>query len=149
MDILCLKLHDDLTHKLTEYIHDMEYDIPNNLSDMITEVIDPSLFIFPQKTEYRPHMCHARIWDKGLQCNHASVEGGNYCGRHLDMINYYGILRFGDITDKKPVYDLIKLRAGHKEKLRWIQPDPIQRLQHLLDKQQLKVIRATPHLIVR
>ena len=54
------------------------------------------------------------------------------------MVRFYGTLRFGDIREKRPKYDLIKLKEGKKEKLTWIQQDPLLRLQNLLDKQQKK-----------
>ena len=65
------------------------------------------------------------------------------------MLRSYGVLRFGDITDKKPKYDQIKLKMGTKERLYWIQQNPLLRLQLLLDKHQMKLITSIPQLIVR
>ena len=64
------------------------------------------------------------------------------------MIRYYGLLRFGDIKDKKPKYDLVKLKEGKKEKLNWVEPNPLIRLENLLDKQQQKMIN-THKLVVK
>ena len=65
------------------------------------------------------------------------------------MLKYDGILRFGDIREEKPIYDLIKQKQGELEELHWLHSDPIQQLQNVLDLQSQKIIYAGPHLITR
>lgn len=152
MDILSCKLKKDLHKKLKEYMVMMEFtDIDNELEDMIDCINTDNLFSFTT-TDYEECKCHARLWGRegrGSQCTHNRVEESKYCKKHNDMIRYYGVLRFGDITDKKPKYDKIKLTMGTKERLHWIQQDPLLRLQQVLDKHQVKLITSIPHLIVR
>jgi hypothetical protein len=62
------------------------------------------------------------------------------------MLRENGTLRFGDIKDKKPKYDLIKLKQGINERLNWIEPCPLTRLQNLLDKQACKM--SNTHTLV-
>ena len=147
MDILCLKLEQDLFKQLTEYC-DLQGFPKDELTTIIKEHIDPELFKFksPSLDETK---CMARLWDRGTQCNHNCVDSSEYCQKHLDMIRYYGVLRFGNMREKKPKYDLIKLKHGKKERLFWIHPDPLIRLQNVLDKQQKKIIASTPKSIVR
>ena len=64
------------------------------------------------------------------------------------MKRYDGGLRCRDIKDKKPKYDLVKLKDGKKEKLNWIEPNHLIRLENLLDKQQKKMIN-THKLVVK
>ena len=64
------------------------------------------------------------------------------------MLKQEGVLRFGDIREKKPTHDLIKLKNGISEKLDWIEPNPLQQLQNVLDQQSRKVISTTPKLLV-
>ena len=146
MEILCLKLKKDLKEALEIFSKEKGYPT-ENLDTLIDETVKPELFNFSTQ-EYDETKCQARLWSKGLQCDHCKADGQEYCNKHLDMIRYYGILRFGDIKDKKPKYDLIKLKEGKKEKLNWIEPNPLIRLENLLDKQQKKMIN-THKLVVK
>lgn len=146
MDILCLKLKKDLKEALEVFSKEKGYHL-ENLDTLIDETVKPEVFNFNIK-EYDETKCQARLWSKGLQCVHCKTEGEEYCNKHLDMIRYYGILRFGDIKDKKPKYDLVKLKDGKKEKLNWVEPNPLIRLENLMDKQQQKMIN-THKLVVK
>jgi hypothetical protein len=146
MDILYLKLKKDLKGELEVFSKEKGYPV-ENLGTLIDEAVKPELFNFNNQ-EYDENKCQARLWSKGLQCDHSKTECSDYCNKHQDMIRYYGILRFGDIKDKKPKYDLIKLKECKKEKLNWIEPNPLIRLENLLDKQQHKMIN-THKLVVK
>ena len=146
MDILCLKLKKDLKSELDVYTKEKGYPV-ENLGTLIDDAVKPELFNFNTQ-EYDETKCQARLWSKGLQCDHSKTECSDYCNKHQDMIRYYGTLRFGDIKDKKPKYDLIKLKDGKKERLNWIEPNPLIRLENLLDKQQQKMIN-THTLVVK
>ena len=43
---------------------------------------------------------------------------------------------------------ILKLKNGISEKLYWIEPNPLQQLQNVLDQQARKVILTTPRLLV-
>ena len=146
MEILCLKLKKDLKESLKIYTQEKKYHL-ENIDKIVDSVVNPELFNFNTQN-YDENKCHARLWSKGLQCDHNKSEGCQYCNKHEAMIRYYGTLRFGDIKDKKPKYDLIKLKQGKKEKLNWIEPNPLIRLENLLDKQQKKMIN-THKLVVK
>ena len=146
MDLLCLKLKKDLKSELDVYTKEKGYPV-ENLDTLIDDAVKPELFHFKIQ-EYDETKCQARLWSKGLQCDYCKAVGQEYCNTHLDMIRYHGTLRFGDIKDKKPKYDLIKLKDGEKERLNWIEPNPLIRLENLLDKQQQKMIN-THTLVVK
>ena len=153
MDILCLKLKKDLSEKLKEYSQMMDYTSCVNydeqyITDIVENHVSPDVFQFNVKQEYDETKCHARLWDKGFQCNHSKCPNSDYCDKHHGMVRFYGTLRFGDIREKRPKYDLIKLKEGKKEKLTWIQQDSLIRLQNLLDKQQKKIINASSSLVI-
>ena len=156
MDILCLKLKKDLSLKLKEYSQMMDYISCVNydeqyITDIVENHVSPEVFQFNVKQEYDETKCQARLWareGKGIQCNHSKCSDSDYCDKHHSMIRFYGTLRFGDIREKRPKYDLIKLKEGKKEKLTWIQQDSLIRLQNLLDKQQKKIINASSSLVV-
>ena len=86
--------------------------------------------------------------------------GANYHVKNLDLYIYgENVLRSvkgnpnlkeikGDIRDKKPTHDLIKLKNGLSEKLYWVDPNPINQLQSVLNQQKRKVILSTPTLII-
>ena len=153
MDILCLKLKKELSEKLKEYSQMMDYTSCVNydeqyIDDIVERSVSPEVFQFNVKQEYDETKCQARLWDKGLQCNYSKCSDSDYCDKHHGMVRFYGTLRFGDIREKRPKYDLIKLKEGKKEKLTWIQLDPLIRLQNLLDKQQQKIINASYSLVI-
>ena len=137
MDILCLKLKKDLKTALESYSNEKGY-LVEDLDVLIDESVKPELFNYKIR-EYSETDCQARLWAKGLQCGFSKVDGCDYCNKHHDMMRVYGTLRFGDIKDKKPKYDLIKLKLGKNERLNWIEPCPLTRLQNLLDKQACKM----------
>lgn len=150
MEILRIKLQKDLLQKCQEYkteqnITDETYDefIESRINELIKDV-DLST-----KIEINECKCMARTWkgDSGVQCTHTKKEG-DYCGKHHRMLQYDGVLRFGDIREEKPKYDLIKKKQGELEELHWLPADPIQQLQTVLDYQARKVILATPQLLV-
>jgi hypothetical protein len=150
MEILRIKLQKDLLHKCQEYkteqnITDETYDdFVESMINELTKDIDLTV-----KIEINDSKCMARTWkgNSGVQCTHTKKEG-DYCGKHNRMLQYDGVLRFGDIREEKPKYDLIKKKQGHLEELHWLPTDPIQQLQTVLDHQARKVILATPHLLV-
>ena len=146
MDILCLKLKKDLKSELDVYTKEKGYPV-ENLGTLIDDAVKPTLFHFKIR-EYSETNCQARLWSKGLQCGFSKADGCDYCNTHHVMLRENGTLRFGDIKDKKPKYDLIKLKDGKKEKLNWIEPNPLIRLENLLDKQQQKMIN-THTLVVK
>jgi len=150
MDILLLKLENDITKEITQYIQDKQYP-ETNVKDIIMRHINPELFEFKQKT-YDETKCQARLWCNvglGHQCTHNKKDGTDYCNKHNRMLKIDGVLRFGDIRETKPKYDQIKLKDGEKCRLPWIHSDPISRLQNILDKQQKKIIEASPKLVIR
>jgi hypothetical protein len=146
MDILVLKLKQDCKQALTKYATSNNYP-ESEIDSLIESYVNPSLFNFKKK-EINPCKCQARKWDKGEQCTNNKTDDSDYCGTHLGTYLLYGTLRFGDMREPKPKYDLIKLSKGIKEKLNWVHPDPLIRLQNVLDKQQKKIIEDTPKSIV-
>tara|TARA_Y100000389_G_scaffold174692_1_gene184845 strand:- start:5554 stop:6012 length:459 start_codon:yes stop_codon:yes gene_type:complete len=151
MEILRIKLQKDLLQKCQEYkteqsITDESYDefVESRINELITDVD------LTAKIEINECKCMARMWNNGngdKQCTHTKKED-DYCGKHHRMLKYDGILRFGDIREEKPKYDLIKKKEGKIEELHWLPSDPIQQLQIVLNHQARKVILATPHLLV-
>ena len=152
MEILHLKLKKDLLKLALDY-----YDKSDE--KWLTDKIDSYMnnmnnnkkisFSF-NETRINPIKCSARIWDNGRgekQCTH-KIKEGFHCNKHHEMIKKEGVLRFGDIRDKKPTHDLIKLKNGHSEKLNWVDPNPINQLQSVLNKQRKKVLLSTPKLII-
>lgn len=149
MDILLLKLKQELEIELNEYIETKsEGNTTVDIKSIIDEKVKPELFQL-SINDYDECKCNARLWDKGYQCTHTKKSDSDYCDKHNRMIRYEGVLRFGDIREPKPKYDQIKLKNGIKDKLNWIHPDPLIRLQNLLDKHQKKLIEAAPKLVVR
>ena len=147
MEILHLKLKKDLLKLALDY-----YDKSDEkwLTDKIDSYMNNKKILFSfNETRVDPMKCSARIWDNGKgekQCTH-KIKEGCHCKKHHEMIKE-GVLRFGDIRDKKPTHDLIKLKNGHSEKLNWVDPNPINQLQSVLNKQRKKVLLSTPKLII-
>ena len=152
MEILRIKLQKDLLQKCQDYknekqITDTTYEefVTNKINELIKDID------FSTDTSIQSDKCMARLWNKGngdKQCTH-SKQTGDYCGKHCRMLKYDGVLRFGDIREEKPIYDLIKQKQGELEVLHWLHSDPIQQLQSVLDLQSQKIIYAGPHLITR
>lgn len=145
MEALRLKLVEDLTIKLKQYIHEKGINLSEEeIVELINKRVPKEPFDY-QRPTYSEHLCQARIWQKGLQCTHAK-KNGDYCDKHNRMIKIDGLLRFGDIREERPAYDLIKQQQGDLVRLQWIEPDPMKRLQNLLDKQQQKIINSTSRI---
>lgn len=149
MEILHLKLKKDLLKLALDY-----YDKSDEkwLTDKIDSYMNNKKISFSfNETRVDPMKCSARIWDNGRgekQCTH-KIKEGCHCNKHHEMIKKEGgVLRFGDIRDKKPTHDLIKLKNGDIERLHWIDPNPINQLQSVLNKQRKKVLLSTPKLII-
>ena len=159
MEILHLKLKQDLLQKSLEYYNEGDEGDEGDeeeFKEWITQRINSYIsekkisFSFTNVTRVDPMKCSARVWDNGKgekQCTH-KIKEGCHCKKHHEMIKREGVLRFGDIRDKRPTHDLIKLKNGDIERLHWIDPIPMNQLQSLLNKQQRKVILSTPKLIV-
>ncbi len=152
MDILHLKLKKDLLKLALDYNKDKSEE---EFKEWVTQKIDSYMnkkisFSFTNETRVDPIKCSARVWNEGKgqkQCTH-KISDGCYCKKHNTMIEKNGLLRFGDIRDKRPTHDLIKLKNGHSEKLYWVDPNPMNQLQSVLNQERKKVILSTPKLIV-
>ena len=148
MDILQLKLKQDLLKLSLEYSKgsvDVEW-----IEKRIHSYVDEKKMSFTEELKVVPTKCCARMWNKGQgekQCTHKRVTG-DYCDKHNRMLKYEEVLRFGDIREERPNYDLIKQKDGQTERLHWTDPNPLDRLQCVLDKQSKKVILSTPSLVV-
>ena len=150
MEILHLKLKKDLLKLALDYNKGDEEEFKKWVTQRIDSYISEKKisFSFTKECKIRDcERCNARLWDTGERCTH-KIKEGNYCTKHHEMIKREGLLRFGDIRDKRPTHDLIKLKNGEIEKLHWIDPNPLNRLQSVLNQQQKKVILSTPTLIV-
>tara|TARA_B100000780_G_C21099595_1_gene443672 strand:+ start:354 stop:812 length:459 start_codon:yes stop_codon:yes gene_type:complete len=151
MEILHLKLKKDLLKLALDYNKDKSEE---EFTKWVTQRIDSYItdknisFSFTKECKVRDcERCNARLWDTGERCTH-KIKEGNYCKKHNTMLEREGVLRFGDIRDKRPSHDLIKLKNGDIERLHWIDPNPLNQLQSVLNQQQKKVILSTPTLIV-
>jgi hypothetical protein len=153
MDILRLKLKHDLLHLSLDYVNDSILDEPvftKWIQEKINIYIDEQPLSFNINSDIDVHKCKARLWNKGQgekQCSHKQVKG-YYCEKHTRMLQQDKVLRFGDIREDRPIYDLIKLDKGQTERLHWIDPNPLNQLQQVLDTQSQKVILTTPTLIL-
>ena len=157
MEILYLKLKQDLLQKSLEYYNEGDEGDEGDeeeFKEWVTQRIESYIsekkiyFSSTKKCKVRDcERCSARLWDTGERCTH-KIKEGNYCKKHNTMLEREGVLRFGDIRDKKPTHDLIKLKNGHSEKLYWVDPNPINQLQSVLNQQKYKIILSTPKLIV-
>ena len=148
MEILQLKMTKDLLKMSLDYSKETNID-SDWIQDRIKFHMNEHKMSFPEPRNDESK-CNARIWNLGKgekQCTHKRVEG-SYCDKHNRMLKIDGVLRFGDMIDKKPTHDLIKLKNGISEKLNWVDPNPLQQLQIVLDQQSRKVILTTPRLLV-
>ena len=92
MDILLLKLENDITKEITQYIQEKQYP-DTNIKDIIARHIKPELFEFKQKT-YDETKCQARLWCNvglGHQCTHNKKDGTDYCNKHNRMLKIDGV----------------------------------------------------------
>ena len=151
MEIIKIKLKQELHKKCQDYkvkynITDEGFD--NWLSERINQLVDPIDFSMYQN-KIDETKCMARLWkdNSSHQCNHTK-KIGDYCGKHHRILTNDGILRFGDIREEIPKYDLIKQKEGILEELPWVDPDPINQLQSVLDIQSQKIIHASSNLVL-
>tara|TARA_Y100000389_G_scaffold191685_1_gene218256 strand:+ start:353 stop:811 length:459 start_codon:yes stop_codon:yes gene_type:complete len=151
MEILHLKLKKDLLKLALDYNKNKsEEEFKKWVTQRIDSYTSEKKISFSSTKECKVRdceRCNARLWDTGERCTH-KIKEGNYCKKHNTMLEREGVLRFGDIRDKRPTHDLIKLKNGEIEKLHWIDPNPLNQLQSVLNQQQNKVILSTPKLIV-
>jgi hypothetical protein len=159
METLNLKLKQDLLQKSLEYYNesdegneDGEEEFKKWVTQRIVYYISEKNISFSSTKECKVRdceRCFARKWGNstGVRCT-KKIKENCYCGTHLNELKREGVLRFGDIRDKRPTHDLIKLKNGHSEKLYWVDPNPINQLQSLLNQQQRKVLLSTPKLII-
>jgi hypothetical protein len=162
MDILHKKMANDLVKMSFEYVsQDDRYNaldkdwllsrIQVHMKEHKMSIPELGMCVSKHNPDTR---CCARLWKNKTgkdQCTHARMleDGvGDYCDKHHRMLKLDGVLRFGDIREGKPTHDLIKLNKGICEELHWIEPDPIQQLQHVLNHQSHKVIVTAPRLVV-
>ena len=151
MEILHLKLKKDLLKLALDYNKNKsEEEFKKWVTQRIDSYTSEKKISFSSTKECKVRdceRCNARLWDTGERCTH-KIKEGNYCKKHNTMLEREGVLRFGDIRDKRPTHDLIKLKNGEIEKLHWIDPNPLNQLQSVLNQQQNKVILSTPKLII-
>ena len=151
MEILSLKMKKDLLNMSLEYTENLDIDkeeFTNWITHKIDYYIDKKKISFSKDKDSKDK-CTARLWNGGQgekQCTHKTTE--KYCEKHKKMLNEEGVLRFGDIRDDRPSHDLIKKKNNIIEKLHWIDPDPLNQIQQVLDKQRKKVICCGTKLIV-
>lgn len=159
MDIIQLKLKEDLLDKCMEYrrsiknqceLKDSQFEEPFDewIEEKINKLVSEHQLTFTPTNQINPCKCMARTWNKGQgekQCTHLKKDG-DYCDKHKRMLQYEEVLRFGDIRNEKPKYDLIKQKNGKLEELQWVSPDPIEAFQKVLDIQSRKVIYASKNL---
>jgi len=157
MDIIHIKLKKDLLKMSLNHVEGLNIDKCEfsewinrrieyyiNEKDIYFEVLDKS----KNPSEER---CTSRIYTNRTgkdQCTHRRKKDSTYCQKHSTMLEEEGVLRFGDIRDDIPLYDLIKHKSGIVEKIPWDNPDPLSQLQSILNEQRRKVILSTPKLIV-
>ena len=157
MEILSLKMKKDLLDMSLEYTKGLEYtrgldidkdEFTNWITHKIDYYIDKKRISF-SKDQNSKDKCTARLWNGGQgekQCTHKTID--RYCEKHKKMLNEEGVLRFGDISDPRPSHDLIKKKNNITERLHWIDSDPLNQLQGVLDMQCKKVVYSAPKLIV-
>jgi len=115
MEILYLKLKQDFLKLALDYNKNKSEE---EFKKWVTQRIDSYTsekkisFSSTQECKVRDcERCNARLWDTGERCTH-KIKEGNYCKKHNTMLEREGVLRFGDIRDKRPTHDLIKLKNG-------------------------------------
>ena len=152
MEMLQLKMKQDLLKMSLDYTENLDIDkdeFSNWIIHKIDYYIDKQKISF-SKDKYSENKCTARLWNGGKgekQCTHNKTTD-QYCKKHTKMLNEEGILRFGDIRDDRPSHDLIKKKNNIIEKLYWIDSDPLNQLQGVLNMQCKKVVCCAPKLIV-
>jgi len=176
MDIIKIKMMKDLRSMSDDYMEQLTISNPgiesnvdkdeysNWIKNRISIYIDETTISFSKDGDSknsRPrstNKCTARMWnggqgakqcthDKAKQCTHDKTTD-QYCEKHKKMLNCEGVLRFGDMRDARPSHDLIKKKNNITERLNWVNPDPLNQLQGILDMQCKKVVYCAPRLIV-
>jgi len=171
MDIIKIKMMKDLLSMTDDYMKQLTISNPsivanvdkdeysNWIKNRISIYIDNSTISFSKdkgsasrasKASKASEKCTARLWNGGQgekQCTH-DKSSDQYCEKHKKMLNEEGVLRFGDMRDPRPSHDLIKKKNNITEKLHWIDSDPLNQLQGVLDMQCKKVVCCAPRLIV-
>ncbi len=149
MDILSIKIKQDLLKMSLEYIKHIEYikdkDIPIDkfiewIEPIITKYVDKTSFneIFKDNCKWKSEeRCTARLWNnrKEKRCTHRCIEG-TYCRKHFRMIQQEGGLRFGDIKEPRPEYDLLK---PYREKLEWDDTNILDEIGKILQEYKLQL----------
>ena len=152
MDILKQKLSQELYDMSIQFMQENSIEkegLNGKIKTRISELVTDVDFSLPQ-TERNQNKCKARVWDSllgGKQCSH-NCKKGDYCDKHNRMLVIDKVLRFDDIRNPPPDYDLIKMKQGIYEPLTWLKSDPIQQLQDVLDLQSKKVVYSVPNLIL-
>ena len=154
MEIIVLKMKRDLLKMSLEYTDNLDIDeeeFSHWITERINHYIDKEKISFSKdENDTQKNNCSARLWNNGRgekQCTHKRTDT-DYCDKHNRMLREEGVLRFGDVRDSRPTHDLIKKKNNIIEKLHWIDPDPLNQIQQVLDKQRKKVICCGTKLIV-
>ena len=157
MDVIQIKMKRDLLKMSLEYSENLDIDkdefsqwVSKRIDDIISDT-DISFKSFLSKSKIPLETrCTARLFANKTgkdQCTHRRVKD-SYCKKHTTMLKNEGVLRFGDINEKVPSYDLIKHKQGILETIVWIDDDPLKQLQYILNQQIIKVLLSTPKLIL-
>ena len=161
MDIIKIKMMKDIRSMSDDYMEQLTISNPgiesnvdkdeysNWIKNRISIYIDKKTMSFSKDTDSKDK-CTARLWNGGQgakQCTHDKTTD-QYCEKHNKMLNCEGVLRFGDMRDPRPSHDLIKKKNNITERLNWVNPDPLNQLQGILDMQCKKVVYCAPRLIV-
>jgi len=158
MDVIQIKMKRDLLKMSLEYSENLDIDkdeFSEWIHKRIEHYISEKKMSFDQLLIDAKHpletRCNARLYTNRTgkdQCTHQRMKDSTYCQKHTQMIKREGVLRFGDIGEEIPNYDLIKQKQGISERIYWEHSDPIQQLQQILDQQKRKVILSTPKLVL-
>lgn len=98
---------------LTKQIDNME--IKNEFLIRESKIINYTpTYISREKFKKKKNRCMARLWNDhyGGQCS-CSRKKGDYCIKHSNMIQKYGVLRFGRIDEDRPIRDNINNNELH------------------------------------
>lgn len=88
-----------IINRVNIYCNDKNFNI---------KYIEYDKYISRNISKKKKNKCIARLWNSSLggQCSH-KIHKNNLCKTHLNMIDKYGLLRFGVIDDVRPNKDLI------------------------------------------
>ena len=105
VDLIKQKLKKDLLNKLEDKNIDEAVIDQKIISIDIEQLFRSKL---PQMINHRRNensdLCIARVWSNhyGNRCSRCKINGIDYCLQHNNMINKYGYLSLGNITEGKP-----------------------------------------------